>query len=103
MAQGYAGHRHARLNAFLDDPGFKGFDIRGSLARGNPDDKCDGVHVSLSEHHRPYRFEKVTSLDAYVPLACIAVQAGLNLSGLLNIMLNSAPSSLDHHRSVKQR
>lgn len=58
MAQGYADHRHARLNAFLDDPGFKGFGIRGSLARGNPDDKCDGVHVSLSEHHRPYRWDR---------------------------------------------
>lgn len=45
VAQGYAGHRDAWLQAFLDDLGFKGFGISGSLAHGNPDDKGGGVHV----------------------------------------------------------
>ncbi|GBH08468.1 hypothetical protein KPSA1_01842 [Pseudomonas syringae pv. actinidiae] len=45
MAQGYAGHRHARLQAFLDDLSFKGLGVRSSLAHGNPDDKGDDVHV----------------------------------------------------------
>lgn len=45
MAQGYAGHGHARLQAFLVDFGFKRFGIRSSLAHDNPDNKGDGVHV----------------------------------------------------------
>ncbi|MDI3275927.1 hypothetical protein, partial [Pseudomonas sp. AL03] len=54
MAQGYAGYRNARLQAFLNDLGFNGFGIRGSLAHENPDDRGNGVHVFLSGEHRPY-------------------------------------------------
>ena len=57
--QGHAGHRHTRLQAFLDDLSFKGFGIRGSLAHGNPDDRGDSVHVFLSGQHRPYRWDRV--------------------------------------------
>ena len=59
MTQGYAGHRHARLQAFLDDLGFKGFGIGSSLAHGNPDNKGDGVHVFLGGEHRPYRWDRI--------------------------------------------
>ena len=59
MAQSYAGHGHARLQAFLDDLGFERFGIRSSLAYGNPKDKGDGVHVFLSGEHRPYRRDRV--------------------------------------------
>ena len=59
MAQGYPGHGHARLQAFLDDLGFEKFGIRSSLAHGNPEDKGDGVHVFLSGEHRPYRRDRV--------------------------------------------
>ena len=58
MAQGYAGHGHARLQAFLDDLGFKGFGVRSSLTHGNPDNKGDGVHVFLGGHHRPYGWDR---------------------------------------------
>jgi hypothetical protein len=43
----------------MDDLGFKGLGIRGSLAHGNPDDKGDSVHVFLSGQHRPYRWDRV--------------------------------------------
>ncbi|MEB0124009.1 hypothetical protein QN391_25500, partial [Pseudomonas sp. CCI1.2] len=54
MAQSHAGYRNARLQAFLNDLGFKGVGVRGSLAHGDPDDKDDSVHVFLSGEHRPY-------------------------------------------------
>jgi hypothetical protein len=59
MAQSYAGHGHARLQAFLDDLGFERCEIRSSLAHGNPEDKGDGVQVFLSGEHRPYRWDRV--------------------------------------------
>jgi len=59
MTQGYAGHRHARLQAFLDDLGFKGFGIGSSLAHGDPDNKGDGVHVFFGGEHRPYRWDRI--------------------------------------------
>jgi len=59
VAQGNAGHRHAGLQAFMDDLGFEGFGIRRSLAHGNPDDKGDGVHVFLGGEHRPYCWDRV--------------------------------------------
>jgi len=45
VAQSDSGQRYAWLEALLNDLGFEGFGIRGSLAHGNPDDKGDGVHV----------------------------------------------------------
>ena len=57
-AQRDAGHRDTWLQTFLNDLGFKGFGIGGSLAHGNPDNKGDGVHVFLGGHHRPYSWDR---------------------------------------------
>jgi hypothetical protein len=57
--QRYPAKRNARLQAFLNDLGFKGFGVRGSLAHGDPDDKGDSVHVFLNGEHRSYRGDRV--------------------------------------------
>ena len=67
VATGNAGHRHARLQAFLDDLGFKGFGVRSSLAHGNPEDKEDVVHVFLSGQHRPYHSDRVDDFAGRLP------------------------------------
>lgn len=69
VAQGNAGHRYARLQAFLDDLGFEEFGIRGSLAHGNPDDEGDGVHVFLGGEHRPYCWDRVGDFAGRIPFA----------------------------------
>jgi hypothetical protein len=45
MAQGDAGNRDIRLQAFLDDLRLEELGISGALAHGDPGDKDDGVHV----------------------------------------------------------
>lgn len=45
MAQGDAGNRDIRLQAFLDDLRLEELGISGALAHDDPGDKDDGVHV----------------------------------------------------------
>ncbi|MCD5997320.1 hypothetical protein KDX38_27565, partial [Pseudomonas sp. CDFA 602] len=54
-----AGHRHARLQAFLDDLSFKGLGVRSSLAHGNPDERAMVSTYFLSGEHRPYYRDRV--------------------------------------------
>jgi hypothetical protein len=61
------------LQAFLDNLGFKGFGIRGSLAHGNPENKDDVVHVFLSGQHRPYRWDPVSDFAGRLLLDCCAI------------------------------
>ena len=67
VPQGYVGDRDARLQAFLNDLGFKRFGIRASLAHCDPDDKDDGVHVFLSGEHRLYGWDQVGDFTGRLP------------------------------------
>ena len=54
VMDGNAGNRRSGLQAFLDDLGFKWFEVRASLAHANPGDKGDRVRLKIRGHHRPY-------------------------------------------------
>lgn len=53
VGNGNAGNGRTGLQAFLNNLGFERFEVRASLAHGNPDVKGYRIRLKIRGHHRP--------------------------------------------------